>query len=108
MPGKFCVIDILANRKTLLIENTVSGLCSQTYLNDIKLTNGSVPSLPEVAYKRRETDIYTKEMPLILFPKVGTQIMANFLKKQILARLLSRSTGLRRPNPKSLNDYFET
>ena len=41
----FCVIDILVNKNTLLIENTVSGLCLQRYPNDIKLFNSSLPFL---------------------------------------------------------------
>ena len=51
LPNKFCVIDILANGNTLLIENTVSDLCLQRHPNDIKLLNGSLPSLPEQAVK---------------------------------------------------------
>ena len=44
---KFYVIDNLANGNTLLIENTVSGLCLQRQPIDIKLFNDSFPSLTE-------------------------------------------------------------
>ena len=44
---KFYVIDNLANGNTLLIENTVSGLCLQRHPIDIKLFNDSFPSLTE-------------------------------------------------------------
>ena len=90
---KFCVIDTLANGITLLIENTVSGLCLQRHLNDINLFNVSLPSLPEQAFKN-DNITYDKYLPwrnafdfIVCTPKVSTPKMMNPFKKQILARI---------------------
>ena len=79
LPEKFCVVDILSNGNTLLTENTVSGLCLQRHPNDIKLFNGSLPPLPEQAFKMilHMTKIYAGKMLLILLPKRSTPIMTN-------------------------------
>ena len=89
-PEKFRVIENLTNGNTLLIENTVSGLCLQKHPNDIKLFNAHYPpylSRPSEMTILHITKIYTGEMLLILLPKVSTLITMNPFKRQILARL---------------------
>ena len=111
-PEKFRVIENLANGNTLLIENTVSGLCLQKHPNDIKLFNCSLPSLLEQAF-RNDNITYNENLHWrnafdFIAKSEHPDNDEPFQKANPSQASLRRSTRLRRPNPIYLNDYFET
>ena len=89
LPEKFCVTDILTNGSTLLIENTVTGLCLQRHLNEIKLLNGSLPPLLEQVFRNDNTvkPVYSRHVlkRTTFFP---TFFLINFHKNTSVNRTL--------------------
>ena len=102
---------VSANGNILLIENTTNGFCLQRHPNDIKLFNGSLP-LQKQGNKNdcvdnSENSRWSNAFDFIARNEYSDndESAQQTISKQTS---LSRSTRLRKPNPKYFNDDFKT
>ena len=111
LPEKFRVIEILANGNALLIKNTVSGLCLQRHPNDIKMFNGSLPSLLELAFQNDnityDKNLHWRNAFDFIAKNEHPDNDEPFQKANPYQASLRRSTRLHKPYPKYFNDYFK-